>query len=140
MIVITTARKPIEGSVSSNVLRFGCGGLNIDVSRIGTDKMGGYTVSMLGKGTWTPDNCGFKKDFVAHEGVGRWPANVVLLENEEVLAEFPMTASGMMQAGQQRKATLGGGGYHGNMPDEATATGTYGDSGSAARFFKQVKG
>lgn len=46
--------------------------------------------------------------------------------------------SGMMQPGQKRKATLGGGGYHGNMPDEATYNGTYGDSGGASRFFKEV--
>ncbi len=43
--------------------------------------------------------------------------------------------SGMMKPGQQRKQTKGGGGYHGNMPDETTALGTYGDTGGASRFF-----
>ena len=41
----------------------------------------------------------------------------------------------MMKAGQERNASKGGGGYHGHMPDEASATGTYGDSGGASRFF-----
>lgn len=43
--------------------------------------------------------------------------------------------SGMMKAGQKRQRSKGEGGYHGNMPDEATAVGTYGDAGGASRFF-----
>ncbi len=50
-------------------------------------------------------------------------------------AQTGILKSGMMQAGQQRNKTKGGGGYHGNMPDEATAVGTYGDAGGASRFF-----
>jgi hypothetical protein len=46
--------------------------------------------------------------------------------------------SGMMKSGQQRNKSKGKGGYHGNFPDEASATGTYGDSGGASRYFKQV--
>lgn len=42
-------------------------------------------------------------------------------------------ASGFMKAGTQRAQ---GGGYRGNFPGEATATGTYGDKGGAARYFK----
>jgi site-specific DNA-methyltransferase (adenine-specific) len=47
--------------------------------------------------------------------------------------------SGYMKPGQQRKASLGAGGYHGNMPDEATGQGTYGDSGGASRYFYCAK-
>lgn len=47
--------------------------------------------------------------------------------------------SGHMKAGQQRKKSLGKGGYHGNFPDEATAKGTYGDSGGPSRFFYCTK-
>lgn len=47
--------------------------------------------------------------------------------------------SGMMNPGQQRRKTKGGGGYHGNMPNEATAVGTYGDIGGASRFFYRAK-
>ena len=43
--------------------------------------------------------------------------------------------SGMMMPGQQRRKSKGKGGYHDNMPDEATAGGTYGDTGGASRFF-----
>ncbi len=36
-------------------------------------------------------------------------------------------------------ASKGGGGYHGNFPDEATAADTYGDTGGASRFFYTAK-
>ncbi len=74
--------------------------------------------------------------------LGRWPANVIHDGSDEVMesfAEFGEKTSGMMAPGQKRNKSLGGGGYHGDFPDEATATGTYGDSGSAARFFYCAK-
>lgn len=39
MFVITVARKPLEGTVARNAMKWGCGGLNIDKTRIahGTD-------------------------------------------------------------------------------------------------------
>jgi SAM-dependent methyltransferase len=46
---IVVARKPIEGTVANNVLKWGTGGLNIDGSRIGTDertKRGAYAQIM----------------------------------------------------------------------------------------------
>lgn len=46
--------------------------------------------------------------------------------------------SGKMKAGQKRMASKGDGGFHGNFPDTATVDGTYGDSGGASRFFKQI--
>jgi site-specific DNA-methyltransferase (adenine-specific) len=38
MIVITVARKPLEGTVAGNVQEYGVGGLNIDATRIGVTK------------------------------------------------------------------------------------------------------
>lgn len=46
--------------------------------------------------------------------------------------------SGYMKPGQQRKATLGKGGYHNGFPDDATLRGTYGDSGGPSRFYRNV--
>ena len=88
--VIHVLRKPLsEGTVASNVLKHGTGGLNIDASRIpsdgshmvhGTVRRGDGTMmadrSGIGDGpgmfapgsTFTPTN---------HAG-GRWPANVIL--------------------------------------------------------------
>ena len=50
-------------------------------------------------------------------------------------AQTGVLKSGMMKAGQKRQRSKGAGGYHDNMPDEATAAGTYGDAGGASRFF-----
>ena len=72
------------------------------------------------------------------EALGRWPANLLLDEESASLldAQTGVLTSGMMKPGQKRKRSAGeNGGYHGNMPDEATARGTYGDSGGASRFF-----
>lgn len=43
--------------------------------------------------------------------------------------------SGYMKPRQMRKSSKGDGGYQGSFPDEASAQGTYGDTGGASRFF-----
>lgn len=104
---IVLAMKPMDGTVAHNAAMWGVAGLNIDASRIGD-----------------PSN-------------GRWPANLLLDERAANMLDEQtgVLKSGVMKAGQQRKASKNGGGYHGNMPDEATASDTYGDSGGASRFF-----
>jgi len=71
---------------------------------------------------------------VGDEG-GRFPANLIHDGSEDVVGLFPETASGMMKAGTQRQNTSG---WAGAMPDE-TGVETYGDSGSASRFFYCAK-
>ena len=39
VVHIVVAMKPMEGSFSENALRYGVAGLNIDGSRVGTDRM-----------------------------------------------------------------------------------------------------
>jgi hypothetical protein len=130
-------RKPVEGTIAQNVLKYGVGGLNIDGCRVETNEnTSRKPASMDGQ------NCYGKYNYpIGGNGseLGRFPSNLIIDDSPEVLALFPNTKSGMMKPGQQRKDTLGGGGYHGNMPDEATLNGTYGDSGSAARFFYCAK-
>lgn len=58
------ARKPLDGTVASNVLTHGTGGLNVDECRVGK------TVSR------------------------RWPANVIHDGSDEVMELFPQVASG----------------------------------------------
>jgi len=86
---IVVARKPLIGTVAENVLTHGTGGLNIDGSRIGTE--GGAkraefedneTNSVYGKGL------GQKDAAPRIDGLGRWPANVILDEySAEILDE-----------------------------------------------------
>ena len=82
MRVIHILRKPLsEGTVASNVLKHGCGGLNIDASRIAgepwtwgtqTDIRGG------GYGSKRPSGGDVFATNVQSDPKGRWPANLIL--------------------------------------------------------------
>ena len=80
---IVVARKPLCGTVAANFERHGCGGLNIDACRVGTD--GGTTKGNPPK---------LKSNGVYGDGIngacdivplnaGRWPANVIHDGSEE---------------------------------------------------------
>ena len=65
MRIITIARKPLsEKTVASNVLKHGCGGLNVDGCRVGKDvdtsRPNNNLTNTMGYG-------------------GRWPANLILI-------------------------------------------------------------
>jgi site-specific DNA-methyltransferase (adenine-specific) len=77
---VIVARKPIEGTVANNVLKWGTGGLNIDASRIGSrDKdESGWAKT----GSKASDNVALGRQYdrepISEVGLGRWPANVIL--------------------------------------------------------------
>jgi site-specific DNA-methyltransferase (adenine-specific) len=113
---ICMARKPLaEKSVAENVLKHGVGGINIFASRIGVD----------------PE--------------GRFPANVLLDEESAKLLD---EQSGVLTSGymspdlHKRDETQGEyqspAGIYGKFNNQFLLE-TYGDTGGASRFFKQVK-
>ena len=133
---IVVARKPLIGTVANNVLTYGTGALNIDGSRVGTNRpptsAQPFTALRAMEGRTdlqkpTPDE---------RTDVGRWPANVIHDGSEEVLAGFPDT--GKSTGGRIGKKSMGdvtnvpAGQYEAGDPG-------YGDSGSAARFFYCAK-
>lgn len=140
---IVVARKPLEGTVASNVLRFGTGALNIDGCRV--DSGSDYhdlKVTQGGK-----DGGGFdvgSSDGTRHTtftpATGRWPANVVLDESQaEVLDE----QSGVLKSGANPEIRGGDtdkrevyGGFTGGR-NEQSRRGT--DEGGASRFFYVAK-
>lgn len=75
-------RKPIsEKTVAANVLKWGCGGLNIDASRIATDELtprnNNNTPTLLEKGfEGTPQT-------INPSPLGRFPANLILSHNDD---------------------------------------------------------
>jgi len=84
---ICVARKPLTGTVASNVLEWGTGALNIDGSRVGTaDGFGGGTKATSGFVN------GYEGDGFVASTQGRWPANVIHDGSDEVLAGFPNDA------------------------------------------------
>jgi len=129
---ITVARKPLsEPTVAQNVLKWGTGGLDIDGSRVATDddrsRKGGEDPGM-----WS----GKKQITTESHSAGRFPANLIHDGSEEVVGLFPNTKSG--------KGTIGTGA--GTEDQEiygkgkgGTITSSFGDSGSAARFFYCAK-
>jgi len=111
---IVMARKPIVGTVANNVLTYGVGGINIDASRVDyvseDDKDSAHQNALgmdrlkrdygIGLGSFEG---GWKKKSPSLPN-GRWPANFIHDNSDEVVALF-----------------------------------SYGDSGSAARFFYCAK-
>ncbi len=83
---IVVARKPIEGTVANNVLKWGTGGLNIDGSRIGTeDNLNGgrYSDDKIEDDSQTYSagiNKRSSQDYKQPQG--RWPANIILSHTE----------------------------------------------------------
>ena len=75
---ILLCRKPLDGTVASNVLAHGVGGLNIDACRVRTDQ------PLVRPSISRDDNDVFGKGLgagVQEEPAGRWPANVLLDEH-----------------------------------------------------------
>ena len=124
---ICVARKPLAGTVATNVLEHGTGALNIDACRIqgeaGDGVWGSSNKGCQDGRTFNGSPTGEEYRSQAHE-LGRWPANVVHDGSDEVLAAFPETQSGKPC----------GSNFAGGNP----VTG-FGDSGSAARFFYCAK-
>jgi len=136
---ICLARKPLsEKTVAANVLRWGCGALNIDATRIEAERATGWGGKAAGGNTWDADNCGLTKDGEARPVVGRWPANLCHDGSQEVLDLFPSPHGAGSACGPKwdRGENLN---VYGKA-NTGSATGSrHGDSGSAARFFYHAK-
>ena len=130
---IVVARKPLVGTVASNVMAHGTGAMNIDGCRI--DGSGGMTWETPRGGIWKTDAAASAK--LVPNDAGRWPANLIHDGSDEVLALFP-------ESGGQRGAVTGDepsaktrnafGDFAGRTPSEPRN-----DTGSSARFFYCAK-
>jgi len=131
---IIMARKPFKGDVASNVLKYGTGGINIDECRVGDDEISTHNAP---KGTFAGGEENRGSDTSSYKThVGRWPANVLHDGSEEVLELFPDTGGGTYRFNPTRN--------RGNTPffeekdvdcSPRNAPDSYGDKGSAARYF-----
>lgn len=139
---IIVARKPLDGTVANNVLTWGVGALNIDACRVAIEQdddvfaknphthskgkdSGIYGTYKEQQGNWSGDK-------------GRFPANLVHDGSQMVLDLFPQSK------GQQGDVT----GNEPSHPADGVCYGEYngrhtfakrGDSGSAARFFNELR-
>ena len=112
-------RKALDGTVAENVSKHGTGGINVDGTRIGTQKR---VPSSLSKGT----ESGHDPD------VGRWPANVLLdVDAAAALDE----QSGFTQSTAQPRKNAVRPRTHAKGAERSHVTTGFGDSGGASRFF-----
>ncbi len=124
-------RAPLDGcTIAENVLRWGCGGLNVDACRIGPRDRTDYG---LANSKRSKVNCFGEPSESANfnSDLGRFPANLIHDGSPEVLQLFPQSSITGKRTAQSRSAKV-----------QATAWLTdnhesqeYTDSGPASRFF-----
>jgi site-specific DNA-methyltransferase (adenine-specific) len=132
---VIVARKPIEGTVANNVLKWGTGGLNIDGSRIGTETISTHNAPKGSFAGGEPDRGSDTSSYKEH--IGRWPANIIL---DPYTAELLDEQSGDRPGGNfptQRGAGVATG-FGLGKPTEGGAR-KMNDSGGASRFFYVAK-
>jgi site-specific DNA-methyltransferase (adenine-specific) len=135
-LTVVVGRKPIEGTVAENTLRYGCGGINVDGCRVGMSAEDRHKISTSSWNASGINRVGYGK--FAYDGTvrlmpvhpsGRWPANIIHDGSEEVLAVFPET-------GPSAGKPVGAGNGSSIFAGSGRTGFTYSDAGgSAARFF-----
>ena len=143
---ICMARKPLaEKTVAENCLKWGTGGINVDGSRVEADikndpnyrpnasqhKGHGSSFSIQGDGDRDKSDL---PDEGFHNSLGRFPANLIHDNSEEVRECFPET--GVSKGGN---AGVLNNKVYGKYGTEKNNDGCgFGDSGNASRFFKSI--
>jgi len=144
---ICMARKPLaEKTVAENVLKYGTGGINIDESRVAANWKEERPESWFNSGkskSGNPTYDGNLKSLTEStvgerlNDAGRFPANLIHDNSEEVRGCFPENKSTM---GKTRSGGRSGG-IMGNPVERSDKDEPFGfnDSGNASRFFKSIK-
>jgi site-specific DNA-methyltransferase (adenine-specific) len=140
---IIIARKPLEGIVAENVLKYGTGALNIDGCRVGfngdvdeREAKSKNQPSKFGSGPMTNQIFGkFNRDRDNYDAQGRWPANLIHDGSDEVVSGFPQTKGIGHHPRERGSGGLGCDGHAG----QRDLVERFGDVGSAARFFYTPK-
>lgn len=143
---IVLARKPLsEDTVAANVLRWGCGAINVDACRVGSEvrTSPGASTSSMGRKTRAelghrPDD-GVGPGSQAKQVVGRWPANLVHDGSEDVLECFPDAPGQQGDLKGHDKPRKSANGCFGGMAPAVDHLARKDDTKSAARFFYCAK-
>ena len=137
MELIVVARKPIsEKTIAENVLKHGTGGINVDACRVPVPSWDSVPeFKHEGKDGGRRVAFGEFHEKVARTGgeekKGRWPANATHDGSDEVIDAFPKTGPGGDIRGlPERKETV----VYSDLGKRSDWD-SYGDFGSAARFF-----
>ena len=137
---IIVARKPCEGTAVENILRYGCGAMNIDACRIGYEVAEREVVDNR-SGASTPSKI-FGPSFGGgvHDGGrwksadgGRWPKNAMFCEESAAVLDAQV---GERKSGGRRNGARQGMGFNRGHGDGGPAI--EGPSGDASRFFAVI--
>ena len=139
---ITMARKPLEGTVINNILKWETGGINIDESRVEYEN----NEESFGK-----KNKNYNKDggFGFYDGSkkqqrsippnqGRFPANLIHDGSEEVKKCFPQTSPSPKKTKSKNSNAPQTNNVYGKYSDKNRVINGYNDSGNASRYFKSI--
>jgi DNA modification methylase len=129
---ICMARKPLsEKTVAENCLKWGTGGINIDESRVESSEKLARPFNVANNQTFGK----YEKFGNPVEPQGRFPANLIHDNSEEVRECFPETKS----QGHWSKTKTTGFGEFGNGKSEYLGVGEKDkEGGNASRFFKSI--
>lgn len=133
---IVLARKPLEGTVAENVLKWGTGGINVDGGRI--DAIG-YTKGGQNRSVAFGANGLGEKQPRCDGSQGRWPANLLLDEEAAVMVD---AQSGELTSGANpiRRGSAKFKSCYGEFEGQEQCIPARGvDSGGASRFFYTAK-
>ncbi len=138
---IVMARKPLDGTVASNVLKHGVGGINIDGCRVETSESDKYDIRH-----YTNEDCFINNKPKVSEfqvkpknDLGRFPANFIHDGSDEVVKLFPSVGEGNGNPYNYSGVTYDNKNTSMFNGDKPQAPSNYNDSGSAARFFYTPK-
>ena len=129
---IIMARKPIDGTVATNVLKHGTGAINIDGCRVGISKQVPGSSKKVSASTHTVSLPGHTGGIGNDPNIGRHPANLILDEEAGVLLDAQAgNRPGMSGGGQHKRDAQQGmfGAIDGN------ASHLRADNGGPSRFF-----
>jgi len=138
---ILLAMKPLDGTFAHNALTHGVAGINVDGARVGTEDVSSAAARRPGTQKFNgqnhrPHHDGDPGPTIHGSTSGRFPANLILDDSEEVVGLFPVTTS----AGHTpRSRGRGGLGCNGHAGQTNVAEKHHPNSGSAARFFYCAK-
>ena len=135
---IILARKPIDGSIAANTLKWGTGGVNVDACRISTaEDLGRFQPTRCEDGV-TPlssiplgANNMYGKPI---EDQGRWPSNIVLDKESAQLLDAQSGFSKSSRDDKRDSLKMAASGFLSELGPSGKLEG-YDDAGGASRYF-----
>jgi site-specific DNA-methyltransferase (adenine-specific) len=142
---VIVARKPIEGTVANNVLKWGTGGLNIDGSRVvgEANRASGWSKSgSRASENFAMSGANYDREPKPDNSAGRWPANIILDPYTAELLDEQSGESISKAANRGLRYSGNHGGLAGQNKEYKEGTDGirgFSDSGGASRFFYVAK-